>query len=158
MIILHTIALYVLTALAEIVGCYLPWMVLKQGKTPWLLLPLRSIAGLVRLAADVSPERRWPDLCRLWRGLCRHRPTLAASSGWRYINEMGRARRSHYIGGHGHHCFSAAHQMTHRWRRTKSLDHSWQTSHRVNRTLVDSETDEYLARKFDKEDASLLGS
>lgn len=32
-------ALFVATALAEIVGCYLPWLVLKQGKSPWLLLP-----------------------------------------------------------------------------------------------------------------------
>lgn len=32
-------SLFFITALAEIVGCYLPWLVLKQGKTPWLLLP-----------------------------------------------------------------------------------------------------------------------
>jgi small multidrug resistance family-3 protein len=32
-------ALFIVTALAEIVGCYLPWLVLKQGKTAWLLVP-----------------------------------------------------------------------------------------------------------------------
>jgi small multidrug resistance family-3 protein len=32
-------ALLFVTALAEIVGCYLPWLVLKQGKSAWLLLP-----------------------------------------------------------------------------------------------------------------------
>jgi len=32
-------ALFALTALAEIVGCYLPWLVLRQGKSVWLLLP-----------------------------------------------------------------------------------------------------------------------
>ncbi len=31
--------LFALTAVAEIVGCYLPWLVLKQDKSPWLLLP-----------------------------------------------------------------------------------------------------------------------
>ena len=31
--------LFVVTALAEIVGCYLPWLVLKQDKSGWLLLP-----------------------------------------------------------------------------------------------------------------------
>ncbi|GLQ50887.1 YnfA family protein [Dyella flava] len=31
--------LFVLTAVAEIVGCYLPWLVLKQQKSAWLLLP-----------------------------------------------------------------------------------------------------------------------
>lgn len=30
--------LFVATALAEIVGCYLPWLVLRQNKSPWLLL------------------------------------------------------------------------------------------------------------------------
>ncbi|MFM9970969.1 MAG: YnfA family protein, partial [Burkholderiales bacterium] len=31
--------LFALTALAEIIGCYLPWLVLKQDKSMWLLLP-----------------------------------------------------------------------------------------------------------------------
>jgi len=34
-----TVLLYIATALAEIVGCYLPWLWLKGGKSPWLLLP-----------------------------------------------------------------------------------------------------------------------
>ena len=25
--------------MAEIVGCYLPWLVLKQDRSPWLLVP-----------------------------------------------------------------------------------------------------------------------
>ncbi len=32
-------ALFVITALAEIIGCYLPWLVLTQGRPRWLLLP-----------------------------------------------------------------------------------------------------------------------
>lgn len=31
--------LFVATAVAEILGCYLPWLVAKQGRTVWLLLP-----------------------------------------------------------------------------------------------------------------------
>lgn len=31
--------LFAVTAVAEIVGCYLPWLVVKQGKSAWLLLP-----------------------------------------------------------------------------------------------------------------------
>ena len=31
--------LFAVTALAEIVGCYLPWLVLRQGKSLVLLLP-----------------------------------------------------------------------------------------------------------------------
>lgn len=31
--------LFVITALAEIVGCYLPYLWLRQGKSAWLLIP-----------------------------------------------------------------------------------------------------------------------
>lgn len=39
-----TLLLFVLTALAEIVGCYLPWLWLRQGGSAWLLAP--ATAGL----------------------------------------------------------------------------------------------------------------
>jgi small multidrug resistance family-3 protein len=45
--------LFAVTALAEIVGCYLPWLVLRQGRPAWLLLPaalaLASFAWLLTL-------------------------------------------------------------------------------------------------------------
>lgn len=37
--ILKTVLLFGLTAIAEIVGCYLPYLWLKQGKSVWLLVP-----------------------------------------------------------------------------------------------------------------------
>lgn len=33
------LGLFGITAIAEIIGCYLPWLVLKQGKSAWLLIP-----------------------------------------------------------------------------------------------------------------------
>ena len=36
---LKVFSLFTVTAVAEIVGCYLPWLVLKQDKTGWLLVP-----------------------------------------------------------------------------------------------------------------------
>lgn len=36
---MKTVALYLATALAEIIGCYLPWLWLKQNGSPWLLVP-----------------------------------------------------------------------------------------------------------------------
>lgn len=36
---MSTLALYIATALAEIMGCYLPYLWLKEGKSAWLLLP-----------------------------------------------------------------------------------------------------------------------
>lgn len=35
----RTTGLFVLTAVAEIVGCYLPYLWLREGKSPWLLIP-----------------------------------------------------------------------------------------------------------------------
>ncbi|MDF7658205.1 YnfA family protein [Erwiniaceae bacterium L1_54_6] len=34
-----TALLFFFTAIAEIVGCFLPWLWLKKGATAWLLLP-----------------------------------------------------------------------------------------------------------------------
>ncbi len=34
-----TVGLFVLTAIAEIVGCYLPFRWLVKGASPWLLIP-----------------------------------------------------------------------------------------------------------------------
>ncbi|MCH2220812.1 MAG: YnfA family protein [Dechloromonas sp.] len=36
---LRIAGLFAVTALAEIIGCYLPWLVLRQGKSALLLLP-----------------------------------------------------------------------------------------------------------------------
>lgn len=50
---LKTISLFVLTALAEIIGCYLPYLWLREGKSVWLLLPaalsLAAFAWLLTL-------------------------------------------------------------------------------------------------------------
>jgi small multidrug resistance family-3 protein len=39
MLILKTFGLFVLTALAEILGCYLPYVWLRKSGSPWLLVP-----------------------------------------------------------------------------------------------------------------------
>ena len=36
---LKTVGLFALTALAEIIGCYLPYLWLREGKSIWLLVP-----------------------------------------------------------------------------------------------------------------------
>ncbi|WP_438952285.1 YnfA family protein [Porticoccus sp.] len=36
---LKTLGLFLLTALAEILGCYLPYLWLREGKSAWLLIP-----------------------------------------------------------------------------------------------------------------------
>lgn len=47
------IGLFVITALAEIIGCYLPYLWLREGKSVWLLIPaalsLAAFAWLLSL-------------------------------------------------------------------------------------------------------------
>lgn len=51
--ILKTFGLFILTAIAEIIGCYLPYLWLKQGYSVWLLVPaavaLAAFAWLLTL-------------------------------------------------------------------------------------------------------------
>ena len=36
---MRTLLLFAVTAIAEILGCYLPWLWLRKGGSAWLLLP-----------------------------------------------------------------------------------------------------------------------
>ncbi|MDQ8935818.1 YnfA family protein [Acinetobacter rudis] len=48
--ILMTFVLFFLTAIAEILGCYFPYLILNQGRSPWLWLPtILSLAVFVWL-------------------------------------------------------------------------------------------------------------
>lgn len=49
-------ALFALTALAEIVGCYLPWLVIKQGRPAWLLLPAALSLGIFAWLLTLHPS------------------------------------------------------------------------------------------------------
>lgn len=48
-------ALFALTALAEILGCYLPWLVIKAGKSAWLLLPAALSLALFAWLLTLHP-------------------------------------------------------------------------------------------------------
>jgi small multidrug resistance family-3 protein len=48
MLIAKTFALFIVTAIAEIVGCYLPYLWLKKNASAWLLLP--ALASLFLFA------------------------------------------------------------------------------------------------------------
>lgn len=51
----NTFGLFVLTALAEIVGCYLPYLWLKQGRSIWLLLPAALSLALFAWLLTLHP-------------------------------------------------------------------------------------------------------
>ncbi len=52
---IKTFGLFVLTALAEIVGCYLPYLWLKQGRPWWLLLPGAASLALFAWLLSLHP-------------------------------------------------------------------------------------------------------
>jgi len=47
--------LFAITAMAEIAGCYLPWLTLKQGKPAWLLLPAALSLALFAWLLTLHP-------------------------------------------------------------------------------------------------------
>ncbi|MDO9596153.1 MAG: YnfA family protein [Azoarcus sp.] len=49
-------ALFAVTALAEIIGCYLPWLVLKQDRTVLLLLPAAASLALFAWLLTLHPS------------------------------------------------------------------------------------------------------
>lgn len=53
--VLKTFSLFVLTAIAEIVGCYLPYLWLKQGRSSWLLLPAAASLALFAWLLTLHP-------------------------------------------------------------------------------------------------------
>lgn len=53
--IVKTFGLFVATALAEIVGCYLPYLWLKQEKSPWLLVPAAISLALFAWLLSLHP-------------------------------------------------------------------------------------------------------
>lgn len=55
MFILKTTALFFLTALFEILGCYLPYLWLKEGKSAWLLVPAFISLGLFAWLLTMHP-------------------------------------------------------------------------------------------------------
>ena len=53
---LRIAGLFAVTAVAEIVGCYLPWLVLKQGRSVWLLVPAAASLALFAWLLTLHPS------------------------------------------------------------------------------------------------------
>ena len=54
--IVKTLGLFILTSLAEIVGCYLPYLWLKADKSIWLLFPAAVSLGLFAWLLTLHPH------------------------------------------------------------------------------------------------------
>ena len=52
---MKTVLLFVVTAVAEILGCYLPWLWLTKGASIWLLVPAALSLGLFAWLLTLHP-------------------------------------------------------------------------------------------------------
>ena len=52
---IKTFGLFFLTALAEIIGCYLPYLWLREGKSAWLLVPAAVSLALFAWLLSLHP-------------------------------------------------------------------------------------------------------
>ncbi len=84
-----TTLLFFLTAIAEIVGCFLPWLWLKKGMTAWLFAACSGESGVVCLVADAASGSKRSRLRGLRGCLCGDGADLAARGGWRQAQYMG---------------------------------------------------------------------
>lgn len=55
MLVVKTGALFIITAIAEIIGCYLPYLWLRKGATAWLLLPAAVSLALFAWLLTLHP-------------------------------------------------------------------------------------------------------
>ncbi len=55
MLVMKTTGLFVLTAIAEIAGCYLPYLWLRQGRSAWLLFPGILSLGIFAWLLSLHP-------------------------------------------------------------------------------------------------------
>ncbi|PWW08857.1 MULTISPECIES: YnfA family protein [Pseudidiomarina] len=57
---MKTLGLFIATAIAEIVGCYLPYLWLKEGHSVWLLIPAAVSLALFAYLLTLHPaESGW---------------------------------------------------------------------------------------------------
>src|SRR5882724_984517 len=56
MLVLKTVGLFVVTALAEIIGCYLPYLWLQKGRSAWLLVPAAISLAAFSWLLTLHPE------------------------------------------------------------------------------------------------------
>jgi small multidrug resistance family-3 protein len=55
MLLIRTLALFILTAFAEILGCFLPYLWLRKDRSAWLLLPAALSLALFAYLLTLHP-------------------------------------------------------------------------------------------------------
>jgi small multidrug resistance family-3 protein len=93
MLALQTVGLFVVTALAEIVGCYLPYLVLRRGGGAWLLLPAAVALGVFAWLLSLHPTQPAGRTYAAYGGVY-----VATALLWLWLIEGVRPDRADLIG------------------------------------------------------------
>ena len=101
---IKTFALFVATALAEITGCYLPWLWLRKGGSVWLLVPACLSLAVFAWLLDPAPRSQWQSIRRLWLRIRGYSPLVAAPCRWCTAGQHRYLGRCCGSGGYGHYC------------------------------------------------------
>jgi small multidrug resistance family-3 protein len=89
---INTTALFAVTALAEIIGCYLPYLWLRQGKSAWLLIPAAGSLALFAWLLTLHPTAAG----RVYAAYGGMYVTIALA--WLWLVDGVQPRRGDYLG------------------------------------------------------------
>lgn len=90
--ILRTVLLFVATACAEIIGCYLPYLWLRHGRSAWLLVPAALSLGAFAWMLTLHPHAAGRTYAA-YGGVY-----VASAIGWLWIVDGQRPDRWDVIG------------------------------------------------------------
>jgi small multidrug resistance family-3 protein len=90
--VIGTTALFAITAIAEIVGCYLPYRWLRQGKSPLFLIPAAASLALFAWLLTLHPTAAG----RVYAAYGGMYITIAL--GWLWLVDGVRPERSDFVG------------------------------------------------------------
>ncbi len=84
--------LFIVTAVAEIVGCYLPYLWLRGGKSVWLLLPAAASLALFAWLLTLHPAAAG-RVYAAYGGVC-----ISVALAWLWIVDGIRPDRADFLG------------------------------------------------------------
>ncbi len=90
---IRTTLLFVLTAVAEIVGCYLPYSWLRHDRSPWLLLPAALSLALFAWLLTLHPGSAAGRTYAAYGGVY-----VATAVGWLWLVDGQRPDRWDVLG------------------------------------------------------------
>ncbi len=85
---IKTTLLFFATALCEIIGCFLPRVVVKTKRQYLAVASGGDFTGAVCLVVNVASSGEWACLRGLWWRLCLHGVDVAARCGWRETDSL----------------------------------------------------------------------